>query len=278
MAVTVEELEIVIKAKVDETVKNLSEEFEKQFSKMKKQLDFSESQNPLAKVQIAMQQSANAIIKENAKMQAQLKVINAKAQAQIETNLIKENAKRIKAQEALAKAAEGEKKRMQAAKEAAQGIIQQQQEIEKAAKRAAEQYQKQFEIKPSKPRVEPRTTSRLASEQRGVIPSSMRVFEQFDQDQIAAREAKASLQAIDDIIQKLSKDASQIPSALESVMEYFGEGISSDDLRKNLSQVDEILKNSFISGEITESSFRDSVKQAAEIGRESCRERVLRLV
>jgi hypothetical protein len=264
LAVTVEELEIVIKAKVDETVKNLSEEFEKQFSKMKKQLDFSESQNPLAKVQIAMQQSANAIIKENAKMQAQLKVINAKAQAQIETNLIKENAKRIKAQEALAKAAEGEKKRMQAAKEAAQGIIQQQQEIEKAAKRAAEQYQKQFEIKPSKPRVEPRTTSRLASEQRGVIPSSMRVFEQFDQDQIAAREAKASLQAIDDIIQKLSKDASQIPSALESVMEYFGEGISSDDLRKNLSQVDEILKNSFISGEITESSFRDSVKQAAE--------------
>lgn len=272
LAVTVEELEIVIQAKLDASVKNISQRLKKQFAQIQKGLNFGSADNPLLKTKVAMEKSTNAILKDQARLQAQIQVINAKAQAQIETNLVRETAKRVKAQEVLEKAANAEQKRLDAAKQAAAQTIQQQKEIEEIAKRAAQRYSDQFKLNTEAvqkmyetQRSEIRKTSKLAVEQNNVIPSAMRTFQAYDNDyQISAKEASATLQAIDNEVKRLVSDTKQVPSALKSVMDYFGEGISLNDLKDNLSQVDEVLRTAFLSGDITEQGFAKAAREVAD--------------
>lgn len=267
-----EELEIVIQAKLDESVKNISKRLKTEFAKIQQGLNFKGADNPLSKMKVSMEKSANAILKDQARLQAQIQVINAKAQQQIETNLVRETAKRVKAQEVLDKAARAEQQRLEAANQAAAQAVQQQKQLDEVVKRAVQRYNDQFKLNTDAvqkmydtQRSEILKTSKLAVEQNNVIPSAMRTFQAYDNDyQISAKEAAATLQAIDNEVKRLVSDTKEVPSALKSVMDYFGDGISLHDLKENLSQVDEVLRTSFLSGDITEEGFAKSVRGVTE--------------
>lgn len=98
----------------------------------------SSVEKPMKQMKESVQKSAYVIAKEQARLSAQMSVIQAKAQAQIETALVKEEAKRIKAQQIIEKQKQAEQARADVVKQTAEDIIRQQKEIEDAVKRSME--------------------------------------------------------------------------------------------------------------------------------------------
>ncbi len=99
--VTIEQLEIVINAKVDDVIKSL----DNVLSKIKEisQPIKTSAGNGIGDSVSKYRKSANAILKEKARLEEQIKVIQSRAQQQIETVTARETAKRLAAEEKIAK-------------------------------------------------------------------------------------------------------------------------------------------------------------------------------